>query len=106
MLVIGTMTTYLPSLTPMPTIPGEAAGPSSLNGIGGFILSSLNGGFPVPSTAGSGGSNQTQNNAGEGSVSAKPFLGNAQRIGLEWIIMGFVVMTVLIIGLGQNSGRI
>ena len=109
MLVAGTAIVPLPSLQPMSTISPEGAGSSSASGIGGFNLSGLNGGPAAPSTAGSAGSIQTQNNTGGNSGSAKPFQGSRNKIGVQWEALGIVMIimtTVMLSGFGNNFVRI
>ena len=108
MLEVGTATVPLPSLQPMSTISPEGAGSSSASDIGGFILSGLNGGPAGLSTTAQRARFRHRIIPGN-SGSAKPFLGSANKIGVQWEALDIrmiIMTTVMLSGVGNKFFRI
>lgn len=78
------------------TIPYRGIVPSSTYGIGGFIVSGLNGGLTPPSKTGAAGSNQIQNNSTGAGIDPETFLGCEAKIAIQWSVFAAAAMTVLL----------
>jgi len=90
-LVIGTSTVLLPSI-----------GPSPEPGIGGFILSGINGGLTAPSVTGSASLNQSQTNGTGAAGGTAAFLGVSSRVKVHASDFIMISGTLIVLTLFKN----